>query len=231
MRGLRKAVLSWSGGKDCALALHRIEEERTVEIVGLLTTFARDNDGIERVPIHGVRRELIERQAIALDLPLHGVEIPAGATNIEYEARLAEALKQFRADGIEIIVFGDLFLEDIRAYREAFLARDKWQALFPLWRQDTTKLAQDFISRGFKSVVTSIDARVLEASFAGRIFDETFIADISRKSPDIDPCGENGEFHSFVFDAPLFTHPIKFTRGAVTSSDDQYFCDLMSQPL
>lgn len=228
---MREVILSWSGGKDCALALHRINETRGVKIVELLTTFARDNDGIERVPIHGVRRQLIERQAAALGLPLHSVEIPARATNIEYETRLVEALKKFRADGIETIVFGDLFLEDIRAYREALLSRNGWQGLFPLWRHDTTQLACEFTSRGFQADVTSVDARVLDASFVGRPFDENFIADISQKSVTVDPCGENGEFHSFVFSAPMFAHPIKFTRGAITFSDNQYLCDLIPHPL
>jgi uncharacterized protein (TIGR00290 family) len=224
---MQKALLSWSGGKDCALALERLAETRETQIVGLLTTVARDEAGIYRVPIHGVRRELIERQADALALPVHFIEIPANASNIEYESRLAEALAKHRRADLHTIAFGDLFLADIRAYRETFFARIGWQCLFPLWHENTTRLCSDFIARGFKAVIASVDANRLDPSFAGRFFDKELLADFSAQAEMIDPCGERGEFHTFVFDAPYFSHPAQFSKGAVQLQNNHYICDLM----
>lgn len=191
------------------------------EVVGLLTTVARE-DG--RVPIQGVRRALVEAQARALGLPLHVVEIPKGASNAEYERALKDALAAHAAAGVRRIVFGDLFLADVRAYREQLLRETGVRPSFPLWGRDTRALAAAFAARGFRAVVTSVNARWLDGSFAGRLFDHHFLAAL----PDgVDPCGERGEFHTFVFDGPLFKRPVAYTAGVALEDAGHYLRDLL----
>jgi uncharacterized protein (TIGR00290 family) len=216
-------VISWSGGKDSCVALYEIRREQKYRVAGLLTTVTRDYD---RISMHGVRRLLLERQAASLGIPLHQVFISQGATNEEYEMKTAEALARYRARGIDSIVFGDLFLEDIRTYREKFLARHNVRGLFPVWRRDTTAFMKEFLELGFRAVVTCVDSRVLDQSFAGKIIDESFLSSLPSK---VDPCGENGEFHSFVFDGPMFALPVKFSRGETVLRDSFWFSDLLPE--
>ncbi len=219
--GAAICVMSWSGGKDSALALREVLRGGEFKVAALVTTLMR---GHERVQIQNIRRELIERQAASLGLPLHCIYIEKGASNVEYEAALAEAFAPYRDAGVETVAFGDLFLEDLRAYREEFLARCGMRGLFPLWRRDTGELMDDFVAANFKAVVTSVNASALDRSFAGRLIDHDFV---TRLPAGVDPCGENGEFHTFVFDAPAFSHPITFIKGQVTTEDGFHFCDLL----
>ena len=176
--------------------------------------------------MHGVRRVLLEKQAASLRLPLHQVLISKNATNEEYEERMGETFSIYRRKGIDSIIFGDLFLEDIRAYREKFLARHSMRGLFPVWKRDTSRFIKEFIQSGFKAVVTCVDSRVLDQSFAGRLIDESFLSAL----PDqVDPCGENGEFHSFVFDGPIFTAPVKFLPGETVLRESFWFRDLLPE--
>ncbi len=171
-----------------------------------------------------MRGELIEAQAASIALPLHKVFISSNATNAEYEQAMADALAQFRdAEGIETIAFGDLFLEDIRRYREEFLARNEMRGIFPVWKRDTKKFVRDFIKLGFKAIVVSVNAQALDESFAGEMLDETFL---EKLPAGVDPCGERGEFHSFVFDGPNFGREVKFGRGETSLREGHYCCDL-----
>lgn len=217
----KNVLMSWSGGKDSCLALHEIRKQGKYSVAALLTTVTRDYD---RISMHGVRRELLERQAGSLDLPLRQILISKGASNDEYEAKMAEAFAEYREKGIDTVVFGDLFLEDIRAYREQFLARNKMRGLFPVWKRDTRFFIREFIELGFKAVVTCIDSRILDQSFAGRLIDETFLSSLPAE---VDPCGENGEFHTFVFDGPGFSTPVKFSLGETVLRESFWFCDLL----
>jgi uncharacterized protein (TIGR00290 family) len=216
-------LMSWSGGKDSCRALYDIQRSRDCRVIALLTTVTRDYD---RISMHGVRRALLEKQAASLGVHLHQVLISKEATNEEYEMKMAEALSGYRERGIGSIVFGDLFLEDIRAYREQFLARHQMRGLFPVWKRDTTQFIKEFIKLGFKAVVTCVDAKVLDKSFAGRVIDEAFL---SMLPADVDPCGENGEFHSFVYDGPNFTNAVKFSLGDVVCRDSFWFRDLLPE--
>ncbi|MFN2455936.1 MAG: diphthine--ammonia ligase [Pyrinomonadaceae bacterium] len=218
-------LVSWSGGKDSAMALYEIQRAEQARVIALLTTFTRDADDGGRVGIHNVRRELIEAQAASINLPLRKVFIAPKATNAEYESTMIKALAPFRdEEGIEQIVYGDLFLEDIRAYREQFLARHRMRGIYPVWGRDTLKFAADFIKLGFKAVVVSVNAKMLDESFAGKMFDADFL---ERLPPNIDPCGERGEFHTFVYDGIIFEHELKFRRGKVAFRDDHYCCELL----
>jgi uncharacterized protein (TIGR00290 family) len=215
------ALMSWSGGKDSCLALYEIQKAQSHRVAALLTTVTRDYD---RISMHGVRRVLLEQQATSLRLPLHQVLISKDATNEEYEAKMGEAFSVYRGKGIDSIVFGDLFLEDIRAYREQFLARHHMRGVFPVWKRDTTIFIRQFLELGFRAVVTCVDSKVLDQSFAGRFIDESFLSSLPSK---VDPCGENGEFHSFVFDGPIFTAPVKFSLGETVSRNSFWFRDLL----
>jgi uncharacterized protein (TIGR00290 family) len=216
-----RVLMSWSGGKDSCFALYEIQRTQDYRVAALLTTLTRDYD---RISMHGVRRGLLEKQATSLGLPLHQVFISKDATNQEYEMRVGEAFSVHREQGIGLIVFGDLFLEDIRTYREQFLARHNMRGLFPVWKRETSKFIEEFIALGFKAVVTCVDSRVLDQSFAGRIIDESFVSSLP---PDVDPCGENGEFHSFVFDGPNFSMPVRFSIGEAVLRDSFWFRDLL----
>lgn len=212
---------SWSGGKDSCLALAELLTGGAGPVVGLLTTITEEFD---RVSMHGVRSAALRRQAAALGLPLHTVTIPPNASNREYEARMAKAVDRLLADGVTAIAFGDLFLADIRAYREKQLAGTGITPLFPLWLRDTRALARRFVAEGYRAILTCVDTRVLDAAFAGRAFDEALLADLPAA---VDPCGENGEFHTFVFDGPIFREPVPVTRGEAVQRDAWCFCDLI----
>jgi uncharacterized protein (TIGR00290 family) len=217
-----KAILAWSGGKDSALALHEIREAREVEIVGLLTTIT---EGYDRSSMHGIRRSLIEQQAESVGLRLERVPLSRVSSNEEYESRMREILEAQKKKGIAAVVFGDIFLEDVRKYRESRLASIGMRGVFPLWAKDTAGLARTFLRLGFKAVVTCVDTEQMDPSYAGRAFDERMLASLPAC---VDPCGENGEFHSFVFDGPIFGHPIPFSTGEVVLREGRFqYCDLI----
>ena len=213
-------VVGWSGGKDSALALHALLADSRYEVVALLTTLTHD---FNRIAMHGVRRELLLQQAEALGLPLEEVWIHHGAGNDEYESAMLKSLARFRDQGVTTIAFGDLFLEDIRAYREQMIDQIEMTSLFPIWGRDSTELADEFVQRGFQARVCCIDTRVLPDSFCGRDLTAEFFQDL----PDeVDPCGENGEFHTFVFDAPDFRQPIEIVSGEERRDDPFLFRDI-----
>lgn len=214
-------VLCWSGGKDSALALHALRQAGRCTVTALLTTVTEEYD---RISMHGVRRSLLYEQAASLRLPLHEVIIPPDASNEIYEARMAEALSQFHADGIRTMVFGDIFLEGIRTYREERLASAGMQGMFPLWERDTSELVASFWNGGFRAMTTCVDSKQLPKTFVGRLIDPAFVEELPRSA---DPCGENGEFHSFVFDGPIFDHPVPFSVGETVQRGEFFFCDLI----
>lgn len=217
----RAAWVSWSSGKDSAWALHRALADPTLEVRGLLTTMTT---AFDRVSMHAVRRRLLGAQARRLGLPLHTVELPWPCPNPLYEAAFTEALQVAAGQGVTAIVFGDLFLEDVRAYRERLLAPTSLQPCFPLWAEDTTQLADEMLSAGLRARITCVDPRVLDASFAGRTWD----ADLLRVLPPaVDPCGERGEFHTFVVDSPDFTGPVEVEPGERVQRDGFWFADLL----
>lgn len=216
-----RILFCWSGGKDSTLALAELLRASDCEVAALLTTVTEDYD---RISMHGVRRTLLEAQAAALGLPLQIVLIPTGCSNEIYEARMKAALESFLERGIRRAAFGDLFLADVREYRERNLARVGMEAIFPLWQRDTRELAHEFITRGFRAVLTCVDTRKLDASFSGRFFDAQLLADLP---PQVDPCGENGEFHSFVFDGSIFRQPVAFSHGERVVREGYAFCDLL----
>jgi uncharacterized protein (TIGR00290 family) len=219
---LEPIVMCWSGGKDSELALGALSRQFDYNVVALLTTVTA---GYDRVSMHGVRRSLLLQQAESLGLPLREVEIPTKASNDIYEANMAVAFGEFHAQGIRKVAFGDIFLEDLREYRQRQLAPLRLECLFPLWQQDTTELVETFISDGFRGVTVVVDPQRLDESFVGREIDREFVAALP---PDVDPCGENGEFHSFVYDGPMFADEISFSRGEVVQRDSFLFCDLLS---
>jgi uncharacterized protein (TIGR00290 family) len=213
-------AVSWSGGKDSALALWSLRRQGG-EPEALITTVT---EGFDRISMHGVRRDLLARQADALGIPLVEVVIPPACVNEIYEARMAQAFASPPLSDVEEVVFGDLFLEDVRAYREERLAAGGKRGNFPLWGRDTTKLAREFIAAGFKANIVCLDPHVLDASFAGRAYDEQLLGELPL---DVDPCGENGEFHTFVHAGPMLAEPIACETGEVVERDGFVFCDLM----
>jgi uncharacterized protein (TIGR00290 family) len=217
---LERIILSWSGGKDSCMALKQLRESGEFEVAGLLTTITGDYD---RISMHGVRRALLQQQAAALSLPLHEVIIPPKCSNADYEAAMGTALAELRGQGIRTVAFGDLFLEDIRAYRDRMMATVEMTTLYPVWGRDTRAFIREFIDLGFKAVTCCVDLAKLDESFSGRLIDEAFLADLP---PDIDPCGENGEFHTLVFDGPSFSRPVEFAIGERVARDGFGFCDL-----
>jgi len=214
-------LVSWSGGKDSCMALREILGDPGLRVEALLTTITRDYD---RVSMHGVRRALVERQADSLGISLHQIPISNSATNVEYETRMAEAFAIYRERGTNRVAFGDLFLEEIRAYRERLLTGQGMHGLYPVWGRDTLALIREFIRQGFKTAVVCVDPKQLDPSFLGRVIDEDFL---SRLPAGVDPCGENGEFHTFVFDGPIFRYPIKLGLGEKVCRDSFWFCDLL----
>ena len=203
------------------MALDETLRMSNTRVEALLTTVTRDYD---RISMHGVRRVLLEQQAASLGLPLHQIYISKGATNEEYEAKTGEALSSYYDRGIRSVAFGDLFLEDIRAYRERLLAEHGMTGLYPIWGRNTAKLIREFIGQGFKTILVCVDPAKLDSSFVGRVIDEKFLSELPSG---VDPCGENGEFHTFVFDGPMFKHPVRFSVGEVVCRDAFWFCDLV----
>jgi uncharacterized protein (TIGR00290 family) len=206
-------VLSWSGGKDAALALDALRGEESVSVTGLLTTVSA---GTGRTTMHGVRPELIEAQAAALSLPVRIVELPEDPSNDEYEARMGAVHDGIADGGVARIAFGDVHLEDVRAYRESNLAGSPLDGLWPLWGRDTGELARTFVDRGFRAVVVCVDGSALDGSVVGREYDGTLLDDLPRG---VDPCAENGEFHTFVVDGPGFAEPVAVERGEVVTRE------------
>jgi uncharacterized protein (TIGR00290 family) len=213
-------ALSWSGGKDSALTLWTLRS-LGAEPQALITTVT---DEYDRISMHGVRRELLTRQADALGIQLVEIRIPPACVNEVYEARMAQAFASPPLSGVEAVAFGDLFLEDVRAYRETRLTAAGKRGLFPLWGRDTAALAHEFVAAGFRAIIACVDPRALDASFAGRTYDEQLLADLPAG---VDPCGENGEFHTFVHTGPIFTEPISCEIGEVVERGGFVFCDLM----
>jgi uncharacterized protein (TIGR00290 family) len=216
-----KAILSWSSGKDSAFALHEARKSGEIEIVGLLTTVT---SAFGRVSMHGVREALLDRQAEAVRLPCRKVMIPSPCPNEVYEREMASVLAEAARDGVRHVAFGDLFLEDLRRYREDRLAQIGMSAVFPLWMRDTPTLAREMIAAGLQATVTCIDPRKLDRSFAGRAFDAAFLEDLP---PGVDPCGENGEFHSFAWAGPMFSQAIETAVGDVVERDGFVFADVL----
>jgi len=219
--------VAWSGGKDSAFALREILGDRCYRVAALLTTVTAEYD---RISMHGVRRTLLRRQAESLGLPLEEVLISPGASNDEYESNMGATLAALRSGvpGLDTVVFGDLFLADIRAYRERMLARIGMRGLFPLWLRNTRALAHDFVQLGFRAVVVCVDAAQLAGEFAGREFDADLLRDLP---PGVDPCGERGEFHTFVYAGPGLRQPVRHARGPVVVRDGRFvYCDLMETP-
>jgi uncharacterized protein (TIGR00290 family) len=227
-----KVVLSWSGGKDSAMALYELRRSERYEVVSLLTTVAAEYD---RVSHHGVRAQLLEIQAVAVGLPLQKLCISTQSKNPcrtdsndgvmhEYERLMTETMVGYKAAGVTHVAFGDIFLQNLRAYREDNLARVGMKGIFPIWQRDTAELVQTFLDLGFKAYLTCVDANKLGKSFAGRALDGQFIHDLPA---DVDPCGEHGEYHSFVFDGPIFQKPVGVRVGEVVLRDVRYFADLL----
>lgn len=218
---MKRVWLSWSSGKDSAWAAHVLQGLDEVVLCGLLTTINREFD---RVAMHAVRRQLVERQAEALGLPLHVVEIPNPCPNDTYEARMAEAVAQAHRQGVTHIAFGDLFLEDVRAYRERMMRGTGIEPMFPLWGRPTELLARQMVTGGLRAIVTCVDSAKLPREMAGRQFDQTFLEELPEGT---DSCAERGEFHTFAYDGPMFSAPIPVTAGDVVERDGFVFADLV----
>jgi uncharacterized protein (TIGR00290 family) len=218
---LPKALISWSSGKDSAFALHEIRRAGEFDVVGALTTVT---ETFGRVSIHGVRQEILQKQCEAADLPQHIVPIPYPCPNEVYEARMGEAVAQAVADGVTHMIFGDLFLADIRAYREQKLSGTGITPVFPLWDRPTPELAQAMIASGLEAWLATVDMKKLPAEFAGRKFDAQLLADLPAG---VDPCGENGEFHTCVVAGPMFSHRLAVSTGERVERDGYAYCDLM----
>lgn len=222
--GAKPVLIAWSGGKDSALALREILGDARYRVAALLTTVTAEYD---RISMHGVRRTLLRRQTESFGLPLEEVLISPGASNHEYETNMGAALAALRTriSGLDTVVFGDLFLGEIRAYRERMLARIGMRGLFPLWLRDTRALAHDFVRVGYRAVLVCVDSAQLPGAFAGREFDADLLSDLP---PGVDPCGENGEFHTFVYAGPGLREPVSHERGPVVVRDGRFvYCDLM----
>lgn len=223
MAEVRRAAMSWSSGKDSTMALIEAMNDPMLDVVCLLTTVS---EAYDRVAIHGTRRALLEAQAKAIGLPLIVVMLPTPCTNTVYEARMARATEKLVADGIEVMIFGDLFLDDIRAYRETNLDGTGLTPVFPLWRMPTGPLARRMIDTGIVAHITTLDPKKLDAGLVGRRFDESLLADL----PDeVDPCGENGEFHTVAVDAPIFSSPIPVTVGEIVEREGFVYADIVPE--
>lgn len=218
----KKVILSWSGGKDCAMSLAKLQKDN-YQITALLTTLTGDYD---RISMHGVRRKLLEQQAESIGLPLEKMFISKNTTEEEYEAKMKNLLEKYIATGTTIAAFGDIFLEDLRERRERNIAKVKMQSLFPIWKRDTGELANSFIEQGFKAVITCVDSHSLDEKFVGREFDKEFLSQLPAS---VDACGENGEFHSFVYDGPIFENKINYETGQIVLREERFwFCDLIA---
>jgi uncharacterized protein (TIGR00290 family) len=221
---VQKAVFSWSGGKDSALALYEIKKTEAYEVLRLMTTVTEEYD---RVSIHGVRRILLEEQAASLGFPLDVVFISRSISDAEYGVKMEGVLSEYLTVGVSSIVFGDIFLEEVRRSREDNLSKVGMKGIFPNWKKDTSELAKTFIDLGFKAIITCVDSKALDKKFVGRVFDEQFLSDLPSS---VDPCGENGEFHSFAYDGPIFQRRIRFETGEVVFREGRfYYCDLLPE--
>jgi uncharacterized protein (TIGR00290 family) len=220
---VKKLLLGWSGGKDSSLALHELKQQPDVEVAALLTTVT---EGYDRISMHGVRRALLKEQVESLGFPLEEILIPQQCSNEIYEERMRQTLEKFRLQGISAAAFGDLFLQEVRSYREERMAKIGMTAVFPIWGKNTSDLARQFIELGFRAVIACVDTKALSQEFAGRDYDAAFLRDLPAG---VDPCGENGEFHTFVYDGPIFTRPVKVQTGEKLLRDNRFFyCDLLS---
>jgi uncharacterized protein (TIGR00290 family) len=222
-----RVILSWSGGKDSSMALAELCAAGRDSVAALLTTVTAEYD---RVSVHGVRRELLRRQADAVGLPLEEAVIPAACTNAMYEEAFRGALMRLESSlpGVRAVAFGDLFLEDVRQYRERQFATLARPLVFPIWGRDTSELARQFITSGFEAILVCVDTQALPATFAGRPFDAALLDDLPAG---VDPCGENGEFHTFVTKGPAFARPVAVERGEIVLRDDRFaYCDLIGLP-
>jgi uncharacterized protein (TIGR00290 family) len=218
-----KVVLSWSGGKDSALALYELQKDPRYQVVSLLTTVASQ---YERISHHGVRTQLLEQQAAAVGCRVHKINLPSSVcTNQEYEAAMAKVMLEYRESGVLTVAFGDIFLQDLREYRERNLAKIGMKAIFPIWQRNTQELVESFIRLGFKAYLICVESRKLDRTFAGRPIDAELVGDLPA---DVDPCGENGEFHSYVWDGPIFRRPVPVRLGEVVLRDVRYFADLLA---
>jgi uncharacterized protein (TIGR00290 family) len=221
---MEKVLFSWSSGKDSALALYELQKNKDYEVIALLTTVTA---GYERISMHGVRRELLVQQAAALGYPLTEIVIPQKATNEQYEDQMRRALAGYQGQGVNCVAFGDIFLEDLRAYREKNLAQVGMQGIFPLWKRDTRELVHELGRTGFKAIITCVDTQALGKEYAGREINENFLEGLPEN---VDPCGENGEFHTFVYDGPNFSRRIAVEPGEKVLREDRfYYCDLKSE--
>jgi uncharacterized protein (TIGR00290 family) len=218
---MKNVLLSWSSGKDSAWALHVLRQQPDIHVAALVTTF---NSTASRVAMHAVRRALVEAQAERTGVPLWQVELPSPCSNLEYEERMRVVCQRAVAEGIAAVAFGDLFLEDIRAYRERQLQGTGLDPLFPVWRVPTGELAREMIAAGVKAKITCVDPKQLAAAFAGRDFDRELLDALP---PGADPCGENGEFHTFVHASPVFSRPIPVRAGEVVERDGFVFADVL----
>jgi uncharacterized protein (TIGR00290 family) len=216
---MKRILVSWSSGKDCGWALHLLRQQPDIEVVGLLTTI---NAEFKRVAMHGTRQSILEAQAAAARLPLWQIPLPWPCSNEIYQQRMSDACARAVSEGISAIAFGDLFLRDIRAYREAQLKPTGLDPLFPLWEIPTGQLAQQMIAGGLRAKVVCVDSRQLDPAFAGREFDTEFLADLPSA---IDPCGENGEFHTCVYAGPMFSAPIPLVSGEIVNRDGFHYAD------
>lgn len=237
---MKPAIFNWSGGKDSTLALHRVLKEKQWDVKYLLTTLS---EKYKRISMHGVREALLEQQAAAIGIPLKKIYLPENASMITYNQIMEKVWRELEAENIRDAIFGDIFLEDLKKYREEQLGKIGFTAHFPLWKENSAALLNEFLQAGYKTIVVCINEKQVGKSFAGRIIDETFISDLPES---VDPCGENGEFHSFVFDGPVFKKAIVFTKGEIvrkvyTSIEEEegsghnaqpydtgfYYCDLI----
>ncbi len=217
-------LFSWSSGKDSSFALYKALNDDTLNVKSLITTVT---EGYDRVSMHGVRNSLLDQQALEIGLPLDRIVIPKECTSELYENAMRTSMLKHQKEGINTVIFGDIFLEDVRKYREEKLSIVNMDAIFPLWGLNTTELAKEFINKGFKTIITCVDTHQLGEKFVGRVFDHQFLADLPES---VDPCGENGEFHTFVYDGPIFKNPINIKTGEKTLRDNRFmFCDLIEK--
>jgi uncharacterized protein (TIGR00290 family) len=221
---LKKIALSWSGGKDAAMALHVLQNGRAFETVALLTSVT---DDYNRISMHGVREELLDAQAESAGIALKKIRIPRQCSDAQYREAMKRACSELKRSGVEHIAFGDLFLEDVRKYREENCSKAGMTAVFPLWRRDTKMLAREFIADGFRAIISCVDSKQIDGQFAGREYDSRFLNDLGDNA---DVCGENGEFHSFVYDGPVFGRPVRFAKGEIVLKRKRfYYCDLLPE--
>lgn len=220
---MKKVLLSWSSGKDSVWALHLLRQQPEIEIAALLTSF---NSAADRVAMHAVRRTLVDAQAARTGIPQWSVDLPWPCSNAEYEERMRGVCQRALAEGITSVAFGDLFLQDIRDYRERQLLGTGLEPLFPVWEIPTAKLARDMIAAGVKAKITCVDPAQVDRTFAGRDFDQALLDSLP---PGVDPCGENGEFHTFVYDAPVFSRPVRVRMGEIVERDGFVFADMLPE--